>query len=134
MRLTVLKQTAKGLPDACSTRSRRTPSGAGILISALERKPRKRLDPRESPALVQNVPPKQTPESLPLPNRSERRFVLLPGSDAGPRRRTRNSTQISVDRVKVPIRHVPIIWPWHYSQSTVVNRIDAGANNFLELF
>src|ERR1700693_3818026 len=51
MRLTVLKQTAKGLPDACSTRSGRTPSGAGIRISALERKPRKRLDPRESPAL-----------------------------------------------------------------------------------
>jgi hypothetical protein len=35
----------------CSTRSGRTPSGAGIRISALERKPRERLDPRESPAL-----------------------------------------------------------------------------------
>src|SRR5271165_7201163 len=36
---------------AYSTRSGRTPSGVGIRISALERKPRKRLDPRESPAL-----------------------------------------------------------------------------------
>jgi hypothetical protein len=32
--------------------SGRTLSGAGIRISALERKPRKRLDPRESPALL----------------------------------------------------------------------------------
>ena len=36
----------------CSTKSGRTPSGAGVPISALKRKPRKRLDPPESPALA----------------------------------------------------------------------------------
>ena len=35
----------------CSTKSGRTPSGAGIRIFALKGKPRKRRDPRESPAL-----------------------------------------------------------------------------------
>jgi len=35
----------------CSTRNGRTPSGAGIRISALKGRPRKRRDPPESPAL-----------------------------------------------------------------------------------
>ena len=36
----------------CSTKSGRTPSGAGIRISALKGRPRKRRDPPESPALL----------------------------------------------------------------------------------
>src|SRR6266446_1907366 len=35
----------------CSTKSGRIPSGAGIRISALKGRPRKRRDPPESPAL-----------------------------------------------------------------------------------
>jgi hypothetical protein len=36
----------------CSTKSGRIPSGAGIRISALKGRPRKRRDPPESPALL----------------------------------------------------------------------------------
>src|SRR6266481_3834741 len=39
----------------CSTKSGRIPSGAGIRISALKGRPRKRRDPPESPALVEEV-------------------------------------------------------------------------------
>ena len=45
------ERVCKGSRPAYSTRSGRTPSGAGIRISALKGKPRKRLDPQESPAL-----------------------------------------------------------------------------------
>ena len=46
------ERVCKGSRPAYSTRSGRTPSGAGIRISALKGKPRKRLDPPESPALL----------------------------------------------------------------------------------
>src|SRR6266481_3358349 len=53
----------------CSTKSGRIPSGAGIRISALKGRPRKRPDPPESPALLLYRPPRvsfrcEGPESL----------------------------------------------------------------------
>jgi hypothetical protein len=46
----------------------------------------------------------------------------------------RNTAQLGVNRVEVPILHVPKNWPRHDSQNSIVTRIDAGANNLLEFF
>jgi hypothetical protein len=61
-------------------------------------------------------------------------LLLLPGSDTLSRLSMRNSTQVGVDRFEIPIRHVAINGPRHYSQSIFVNRIETGAHNALELF
>jgi hypothetical protein len=68
------------------------------------------------------------------PDGSAQLAVLFPRSDAVPRLGMRNSTQIGVNRVEVPIRHVPINWPRHYSQSLPGIRIDTCAHNVLEFF